>query len=78
MKSLCKFQVDIPINARLDHLYAFVEANKQWFCVLIAVFEHGKVVSSTLKNWRARDAVEFPEGVEIGESLAYASGVAMG
>ena len=63
LKSLCKFQVDIPINARLDNLYAFAEANKQWFSVLIAVFEHGKVVSSTRKNVRARDVVESPEGV---------------
>ena len=78
LKSLCKFQVDIPINARLDNLYAFVEANKQWFCVLIAVFEHGKVVYSTWENFRARDAVESPEGVGIGESLAYTNGVAMG
>ena len=78
LKSLCKFQVDIPINARLDNLYAFVEANKQWFSVLIAVFEHGKVVSSTRKNFRARDAVESPEGVGSGESLAYANGVANG
>ena len=62
----------------MDNLYAFVEANKQWFCVLIAVFEHGKVVSSTWKNFRARDAVESPEGVGIGESLAYANGIAMG
>ena len=61
----------MPINARLDNLYAFVEANKEWFCVLIAVFEHGKVVSSTRKSFRARDAVESPEGVGIGESLAY-------
>ena len=68
----------MPINARLDNLYAFVEANKQWFCVLIAVFEHGKVVSSTRKSFRARDAVESPEGVGIGESLAYANGVAIG
>ena len=68
----------MPINARLDNLYAFVEANKQWFCVLIAVFERGKVVSSTWKSFRARDAVESLEGVGIGESLAYANGVAMG
>ena len=46
--------------------------------VLIDVFEHGKVISSTRKNFRARDAVESPEGVGIGESLAYANGVAMG
>ena len=74
LKSLCKFQVDIPINARLDNLYGFVEANKQWFCVLIAVFQHGKLlVSSTRKNFRARDAIESPEGVGTnGESLAYA------
>ena len=68
----------MPINARLDNLYAFVKANKQWFCVIIAVFEHGKVVSSTRKSFRARDAVESPEGVGIEESLAYANGVAMG
>ena len=46
--------------------------------MLIAVFEHDKVVSSTRKNLRARDAVESTEGAGIGESLAYANGIAMG
>ena len=46
-------------------------------CAHIAVFEHGKVVSSTWKSFRARHAVESPEGIGIGESLAYANGVAI-
>ena len=56
LKSLCKFQVDIPINARLDNLYAFVEANKQWFSVLIAVLSmarlfpaHGKILEHQMQ-----------------------------
>ena len=32
--------------------------SKQWFSVFSTVFEHDRVVSSTQKNFRARDAVD--------------------
>ena len=32
--------------------------NKQWFSVLSTVFEHDRAVSSTQKNFGARDTVE--------------------
>ena len=40
------------------HVVKKRSGNKQWFKVLSTVFEHDRIVSSTQKNFRARDAVE--------------------